>query len=139
MALKIEDIKIEGYERVIHATNEATKLDCVIAIHNTKLGPALGGVRSWEYRSFEDQKNDAPRCGTSWRASFDILKLQKEYFIIDRETGIAIWRNNDIPNDIDFDSETITWNEFQECRSRMGFDVIDSTTGLQRMYKLRKL
>jgi|TARA_B100000470_G_scaffold184171_1_gene149151 hypothetical protein len=87
----------------------------------------------------EDQKNDAPRCGTSWRASFDILKLQKEYFIIDRETGIAIWRNNDVPNDIDFDSETITWNEFQECRSRMGFDVIDSTTGLQRMYKLRKL
>ena len=61
MTLKIEDIKDEGYERVIHATNETTKLDCLIAIHNTKLGPALGGVRSWEYRSFEDQKNDALR------------------------------------------------------------------------------
>ena len=61
MTLKIEDIKVRGYERVIHATNETTKLDCVIAIHNTKLGPALGGVRSWEYRSFEDQKNDALR------------------------------------------------------------------------------
>ena len=58
MALKIEDIKVKGYERVIHATNETTKLDCVIAIHNTKLGPALGGVRSWEYRNFEDQKKD---------------------------------------------------------------------------------
>ena len=58
MTLKIKDIKINGYERVIHATNETTKLDCVIAIHNTKLGPALGGVRSWEYNSFEDQKND---------------------------------------------------------------------------------
>ena len=57
MTLKIKDIKINGYERVIHATNETTKLDCVIAIHNTKLGPALGGVRSWEYNSFEDQKN----------------------------------------------------------------------------------
>jgi len=59
MPLKIEDIKVKGYERVIHATNETTKLDCVIAIHNTKLGPSLGGVRSWEYSSFEDQKKDA--------------------------------------------------------------------------------
>ena len=45
MSLKIKDIKIEGYERVIHAKNEITKLDCIIAIHNTKLGPALGGVQ----------------------------------------------------------------------------------------------
>ena len=58
MSLKIKDIKIKGYERVIHAINETTKLDCVIAIHNTKLGPALGGVRSWKYRNFEDQKKD---------------------------------------------------------------------------------
>ena len=58
MSLKIKDIKVKGYERVIHATNETTKLDCVIAIHNTKLGPALGGVRSWEYKNFEDQKRD---------------------------------------------------------------------------------
>ena len=61
MALKIKDIRIKGYERIIHATNESTKLDCLIAIHNTKLGPALGGVRSWEYQSFEEQKKDALR------------------------------------------------------------------------------
>ena len=61
MPLKIEDIKVKGYERVIHATNEITKLDCVIVIHNTKLGPALGGVRSWEYSNFEQQKEDALR------------------------------------------------------------------------------
>ena len=59
MALKIKEIKEKGYERVIHAINKTTKLDCIIAIHNTKLGPALGGVRSWEYSSFEDQKRDA--------------------------------------------------------------------------------
>ena len=61
MPLKIENIKAKGYERVIHATNETTKLDCIIAIHNTKLGPALGGARSWEYHSFEDQKRDVLR------------------------------------------------------------------------------
>ena len=56
MPLKIVDIKVKGYERVVHATNETTKLDCIISIHNTKLGPALGGVRSWKYSSFENQR-----------------------------------------------------------------------------------
>lgn len=36
-----------------------------------------------------------PRCGTSWRANFDILALKKQYHIILRETGIGVWR--DIP------------------------------------------
>ena len=55
MGLKTKDISIPNYERVIHAKNESTKLDCIIAIHNTKLGPALGGVRSWPYNNFEEQ------------------------------------------------------------------------------------
>ena len=59
MSLKIEDISISEYERVIHATNETTNLNCIIAIHNTKLGPALGGVRSWTYNNFEEHLNDA--------------------------------------------------------------------------------
>ena len=59
MSLKINEISVKGYEKVIHATNESTKLDCIISIHNTKLGPALGGVRSWEYNSFDEHKADA--------------------------------------------------------------------------------
>ena len=91
MPLKIEDIKVRGYERVIHATNESTKLDCIIAIHNTKLGPALGGVRSWEYSSFERQKNDVLRlseamtlknslCGINFgggKASLNLTNIKK--------------------------------------------------------------
>ena len=61
MSLKINEISIKGYEKVVHATNETTKLDCIISIHNTKLGPALGGVRSWSYKNFDDQKSDALR------------------------------------------------------------------------------
>lgn len=59
MGLKTKDISIPNYERVIHATNESTNLSCIIAIHNTKLGPALGGVRSWSYNNFQEQLNDA--------------------------------------------------------------------------------
>ena len=59
MSLKLVDLSIKGYERVVHATDKTTKLDCIISIHNTKLGPALGGVRSWSYKNFDEQKNDA--------------------------------------------------------------------------------
>ena len=87
MALKIEDIKVKGYERVVHATNETTKLDCILAIHNTKLGPALGGVRSLEYNSLEDQKRDALRlseamtlknsiCGINFGGGKAVLNLK---------------------------------------------------------------
>mgnify|MGYP001189616717 CR=1 FL=1 len=61
MSLKIREIPISNYERVIHGTNVSSKLDVIIAIHNTKLGPALGGVRSWSYNSFDDHLNDALR------------------------------------------------------------------------------
>jgi len=91
MTLKIKDIKVKGYERVIHATNEVTNLDCIIAIHNTKLGPALGGVRSWEYNNPEDQKNDVLRlseamtlknsvCGINFgggKASLNLTNIKK--------------------------------------------------------------
>ena len=61
MKLKIEDISVKNYERVIHITHETTKLDCIIAIHNTNLGPALGGVRSWSYNNFDEHLNDVTR------------------------------------------------------------------------------
>ena len=87
MSLKINEISVEGYEKLIHATNETTKLDCVISIHNTKLGPALGGVRSWNYNSFEEQKADALRlseamtlknsvCGINFGGGKAALNLQ---------------------------------------------------------------
>ena len=61
MSLEIKDISISDYERVIHGTNVSSKLDAIIAIHNTKLGPALGGVRSWLYNSFDEHLSDALR------------------------------------------------------------------------------
>ena len=34
-----------------------------------------------------------PRCGTTWRVMFDILALKREFFIIKKETGIGVFRN----------------------------------------------
>lgn len=61
VAMKIENIAVDGYQRVMHVTHDASGLDAVIAIHNTKLGPAIGGIRFYEYNSFDDQLNDALR------------------------------------------------------------------------------
>ena len=87
MSLKIEDISISEYERVIHATNETSNLNCIIAIHNTKLGPALGGVRSWTYNNFKEHLNEALRlskamslknsiCGINFGGGKAVINLE---------------------------------------------------------------
>lgn len=38
-----------GYERVIHGVDEASGLNAFIAVHSTTMGPALGGLRLWNY------------------------------------------------------------------------------------------
>lgn len=48
-----------GHERVLVGTDEATGLKAIVAIHSTVLGPGLGGVRMWPYRSFEEALADA--------------------------------------------------------------------------------
>lgn len=57
----IEEINVPGYERVVRGINKAAKLDVIIAIHNTKLGPALGGCRFWNYASTDEHITDALR------------------------------------------------------------------------------
>ena len=36
-----------GHEQVVFCHDEATGLKAIIGIHNTVLGPALGGTRMW--------------------------------------------------------------------------------------------
>lgn len=52
-------------------SDEATQLRSIIAIHNTKLGPALGGCRCIEYQSEDDAVNDVIRLaqGMSYKAA----------------------------------------------------------------------
>ena len=59
MTLEIKDLSIKNFERVVQLTDDTTKLNCIISIHNTNLGPSMGGVRSWEYSNFDAHLNDA--------------------------------------------------------------------------------
>lgn len=57
--LTIKKLDIPGYEQVIHGTDPSRGLNCFIAIHNTTLGPALGGTRIFHYASDEAALQDA--------------------------------------------------------------------------------
>lgn len=49
------------YEQVVVCQDKETGLKAIIVIHNTELGPALGGTRMWPYESEEAAFEDALR------------------------------------------------------------------------------
>ena len=50
-----------GYEQVVFNYDKVSGLRAIIVIHDTTLGPALGGVRMWPYQSEEEALFDALR------------------------------------------------------------------------------
>lgn len=59
--LQFERLPIRGYEQVIKVTDKGAHLTAIIAIHDTTLGPALGGVRIQPYASFNEALEDVLR------------------------------------------------------------------------------
>lgn len=59
--MTIKEIDVPGYERVIEGVDESVGLHCFIAVHNSNLGPALGGTRIYPYTSSKEALNDALR------------------------------------------------------------------------------
>jgi len=50
-----------GHEQLIFCQDRTAKLKSIIAIHDTTLGPALGGCRMWPYETEEQAITDALR------------------------------------------------------------------------------
>jgi leucine dehydrogenase len=67
----------QGHEQVVFCFDEPTGLKAVIAIHNTVLGPALGGTRMWQYTSEEEAVTDVLRLsrGMTYKAAISGLNL----------------------------------------------------------------
>ncbi len=49
------------YEQLVFCQDEQSGLKAIIAIHDTTLGPALGGTRMWTYKTEEEAIEDALR------------------------------------------------------------------------------
>src|SRR5438477_11220386 len=70
--LEIRELHPGGeHERVVEAIDEAAGYHGIVAIHSTKLGPAVGGTRVWPYRSFDEALTDALRLarGRTYKAA----------------------------------------------------------------------
>jgi len=67
----------DGHEQIVFCNDEDTGLKAIIGIHNTVLGPALGGTRMWTYQSEWDALNDVLRLsrGMTFKAAITGLNL----------------------------------------------------------------
>jgi leucine dehydrogenase len=66
-----------GHEQVIFCQDQQTGLKAIIAIHNTVLGPALGGTRMWNYANEQEALTDVLRLsrGMTFKAAISGLNL----------------------------------------------------------------
>ena len=76
--MEVSEIEVDGYEKVVRGRDKDSGLHALIAIHDTTLGPALGGMRMLPYVS-EDE------------ALFDVLRLSRgmTYKSAVAETGLG--------------------------------------------------
>ena len=51
-------IKNDNHEQIVFCNDDKIGLKAIIGIHNTVLGPAIGGTRMWDYISDEEALND---------------------------------------------------------------------------------
>ena len=72
-----ETIDKTEHEEVVFCHNKDAGLKAIIAIHNTTLGPALGGLRMWPYETEQDAVDDVLRLsrGMTYKASVAGLNL----------------------------------------------------------------
>ncbi|MBT3235863.1 MAG: Glu/Leu/Phe/Val dehydrogenase [Bdellovibrionales bacterium] len=75
--LTFEKLYSMGHEEVVFFSDSSCNLKAIIAIHNTTLGPALGGTRMWPYASEEDAIYDVLRLsrGMTYKAAISGLDL----------------------------------------------------------------
>ncbi|TVP50950.1 MAG: Glu/Leu/Phe/Val dehydrogenase [Mongoliibacter sp.] len=66
-----------GHEQLVICYDEPTGLKAIIGIHNTVLGPALGGTRMWNYGSEAEAITDVLRLsrGMTFKAAISGLNL----------------------------------------------------------------
>lgn len=56
-----DSMQTNDHEMVVYCNDNASGLRAIVAVHNTTLGPAMGGVRMWAYGSEVEALTDALR------------------------------------------------------------------------------
>ncbi len=77
MSTTLELIREYGHEEVAFFNNEKAGLKCIIGLHSTKLGPAVGGCRLYPYATEE-------------AALFDVLRLSRGMSFKNAAAGLPL-------------------------------------------------
>ena len=66
-----------NHEQILFCNDNSTGLKAIIAVHNTVLGPALGGTRMWSYNNEMEALNDVLRLsrGMTYKNAISGLNL----------------------------------------------------------------
>lgn len=66
-----------GHEQILYCQDKASGLKAIIAIHNTVLGPSLGGTRMWHYNNEMEALRDVLRLsrGMTYKSAISGLNL----------------------------------------------------------------
>jgi len=73
----LSKMSIYNHEQLLFCNDNDTGLKAIISIHNTKLGPALGGTRMWNYNNETEALDDVLRLsrGMTYKNSISGLNL----------------------------------------------------------------
>jgi leucine dehydrogenase len=72
-----QELDRRGHEQVVFCNEPKAGLRAIIAVHNTSLGPALGGTRMWTYADSDEALRDVLRLsrGMTYKAAIAGLNL----------------------------------------------------------------
>jgi len=70
-------LSFDNHEQIVFCNDKDTGLKAIIGIHNTVLGPALGGTRMWNYANEWEALNDVLRLsrGMTYKSAISGLNL----------------------------------------------------------------
>jgi leucine dehydrogenase len=73
----LAQMMLNNHEQIVFCNDNATGLRAIIAIHNTILGPSLGGTRMWNYNNEMEALTDVLRLsrGMTYKSSVAGLNL----------------------------------------------------------------
>src|SRR3954469_8093647 len=73
----IGQMSLHNHEQILFCNDNSTGLKAIIAIHNTVLGPSLGGTRMWNYNNEMEALTDVLRLsrGMTYKSSVAGLNL----------------------------------------------------------------
>ncbi len=127
--MKITEIPRPGYEKVVRCEDPKSGLRAIISVHDTTLGPALGGLRMWPYLSEQEALTDVNR-----------LSQGMTYKSAVAETGLGGGKSVIIGNPKTDKSEALfrAMGKFVESLGGLYTTAEDVGTNVQDMVTVRK-